>query len=186
MKKLLVCLMLISIAAMFTAASAADMSYQEIVDMAYALEQNTYTTDTYCLYGKIIRVDTAWSSKYQNITVTIAVEGREHMPIECYRLTGPGAADLKVGDTITVKGVLKNYKGLIEFDKGCVLLSVHSKVLPGDADSDGRVTPNDALLLLQHAAGWPVNPDTVNADISGDGSINVNDALKVLAQLAAQ
>ena len=186
MKKLLVYLMLIFITTMFTAASAADMTYQEIVDMAYALEQNTRTTDTYRLYGKIIRLDTEWSPVYQNITVTIAVEGREHMPIECYRLTGPGAADLKVGDTITVKGVLKNYKGLIEFDKGCVLLSVQSKVLPGDADSDGRVTPTDALLLLQHAAGWSVNPDTVSADISGDGRINVTDALKILAQLTAQ
>jgi hypothetical protein len=42
----------------------------------------------------------------------------------CYRLSGEGAADLQVGDTITVTGILKNYKGTIEFDAGCVLENV--------------------------------------------------------------
>ena len=40
----------------------------------------------------------------------------------CYRLTGEGAQNLKVGDQITVEGVLKNYKGTIQFDKGCKLV----------------------------------------------------------------
>ena len=29
-----------------------------------------------------------------------------------------------VGDTITVSGTIKNYKGTIEFDKGCTLDAV--------------------------------------------------------------
>ena len=47
-------------------------------------------------------------------------------PIQCYRLTGEGAENLQVGDAITVEGILKNYKGTIEFDKGCVLVPVDS------------------------------------------------------------
>ncbi len=71
--------------------------------------------------GVITNIDTAWSEDYQNITVTIVVAGLEDYPIMCYRLTGEGAKDLAVGDTITVTGLLKNYEGTIEFDKGCTL-----------------------------------------------------------------
>ena len=48
----------------------------------------------------------------------------EDNKIQCYRLAGEGAADLAVGDTITVTGTIKNYKGTIEFDKGCTLDAV--------------------------------------------------------------
>ena len=44
------------------------------------------------------------------------------MPIQCYRLTGEGADKLAEGDVITVSGVIKNYKGTIEFDKGCTFV----------------------------------------------------------------
>lgn len=44
--------------------------------------------------------------------------GLEDYLIQCYRLTGEGAKDLKEGDEITVTGILKNYKGTVEFDKG--------------------------------------------------------------------
>ena len=71
--------------------------------------------------GTISTIDTAWSEDYQNITVTIVVAGLESYPIMCYRLSGEGAKDLAVGDTITVTGILKNYKGTIEFDAGCTL-----------------------------------------------------------------
>ena len=71
--------------------------------------------------GTIVNIDTAWSEDYQNITVTIVVAGLENYPIMCYRLKGEGAKDLAVGDTITVTGSLKNYKGTIEFDAGCTL-----------------------------------------------------------------
>ena len=71
--------------------------------------------------GTIVNIDTAWSEDYQNITVTIVVAGLENYPIMCYRLKGEGAKDLAVGDTITVTGILKNYKGTIEFDAGCTL-----------------------------------------------------------------
>ena len=44
------------------------------------------------------------------------------MVVQCYRLTGDGVANLAVGDTITVAGTIKNYKGTVEFDKNCQLL----------------------------------------------------------------
>ena len=98
-----------------------------IVDAGYALADGEKLDGVYTLTGKIINVDTAWSSEYKNITVTIAVEGKEDKPIMCYRLTGDdldAVKKLAYGDTITVSGTLKNYKGTIEFDAGCKLLEV--------------------------------------------------------------
>ena len=98
------------------------MTYADIVDAAYTLEDGLAMDGTFRLYGTITKIDTPWSADYKNITVTIAVPGKEDKPIMCYRLKGDGAENLAVGDAITVEGVLKNYKGTIEFDAGCVLV----------------------------------------------------------------
>ena len=47
------------------------------------------------------------------------VGGLNDYAIQCFRLSGEGADKLAVGDVITVTGVIKNYKGTIEFDAGC-------------------------------------------------------------------
>ncbi len=103
-------------------ASLTGMSYGQIVDYAYTLVDGEKTQKEYRLFGTVVKIPTPWSEEYQNITVDIAVAGKEDMPVECYRLSGEGAADLKEGDQITVEGFIKNYKGLIEFDAGCKLI----------------------------------------------------------------
>ncbi len=103
-------------------ASLTGMSYAQIVDYAYTLVDGEKTVKTYRLFGTIVNIPTAYSEQYGNITVDIQIAGKEDMPIQCYRLKGEGAADLKVGDQITVEGYIKNYKGLIEFDAGCELI----------------------------------------------------------------
>ena len=72
--------------------------------------------------GTIVEIPTAYSADYKNITVNLVVGGLEDYVIQCYRLTGEGAENLAVGDTITVTGNIKNYKGTIEFDAGCTLV----------------------------------------------------------------
>ena len=93
----------------------------EIIDEAYALEEGAALAYEATLTGEIISVDTPYSADYKNITVSIIVEGRENKPIKCYRLKGDGCESLMPGDIITVSGIIKNYKGTIEFDQGCVL-----------------------------------------------------------------
>ena len=100
------------------------LTYTEIVDMAYALEDQASTEDTFRLYGTVASIDSEWSEKYGNITVTMVIGGLENYKIQCYRLAGEGADKLAVGDTITVNGIIKNYKGTIEFDQGCTLVAV--------------------------------------------------------------
>ena len=100
------------------------LTYAEIVDLAYALEDQASTEDAFRLFGVVSSIDTPWSEDYQNITVTIKVAGKEEQPIQCYRLKGEGAKDLADGDAITVEGILKNYKGTYEFDAGCILVGM--------------------------------------------------------------
>ncbi len=123
------------------------MTYQEIVALGYTLADGVALEDTYRLYGTVTSIDTAWSEDYQNITVTIAVDGCADQPIQCYRLKGEGAKDLKVGDKITVEGILKNYKGTIEFDAGCVLVGY------------GEHPSQAALLKAAFALGEGVSMD---------------------------
>lgn len=104
------------------------MSYEEIVDAAYALADGVAMEDTLRLYGTITEINTPWSEDYQNISVTIQVGDLADKPILCYRLKGDGAADLAVGDDITVEGIFKNYKGTIEYDAGCILVGMGEHV----------------------------------------------------------
>ena len=97
-------------------------SQKGYLDAAYALEDGAAMPNATALEGEIIAIDTAWSEQYGNITVTIVCDGKTEQPIMCYRLTGEGAATLAVGDKIGVYGTIKNYKGTIEFDKGCKLI----------------------------------------------------------------
>ena len=94
---------------------------QEIVDAAYELENGAVMDGTHTLTGLVTRVNTPYDTSYQNVTVTITVEGREDKPIMCFRMKGEGAELIEVGDTITVTGTIKNYNGTIEFDAGCTL-----------------------------------------------------------------
>lgn len=103
----------------------------EIVNAAFSLASNEALDGEFTLTGKITKIKTAYSADYNNITVIISTNDKE---IECFRLKGDGIATLEVGNTIQVKGTLKNYNGTVEFDSGCALLSV-------SADQGGTDTP---------------------------------------------
>lgn len=93
----------------------------KVVVAAYALAEGAAKSEPATITGVIASVDTEFNPKYGNVTVTIVVGGLEEYKIQCFRLGGEGADAIKVGDTITVTGILKNYKGTIEFDAGCTL-----------------------------------------------------------------
>ena len=69
----------------------------------------------------ISSVEKQWSEDYQNISVIIRIEGCGSKTVRCYGLTGEGVESLRVGDEITVTGVLKKYNGRVEFDNGCTI-----------------------------------------------------------------
>lgn len=103
-----------------------------IINEAYALKKGEKLPYPTTLTGEIISVEKQWSDDYQNITVTIAVEGCEKKPIRCYCLKGEDAKNLQEGDVITVTGILQNYSSRIEFDSGCILKSIETKESPDE------------------------------------------------------
>lgn len=118
---------------------AVNPTYEEIVLSAYTLADGEATPKAARLYGAVTAIPTEWSEKYGNITVNIQVGGMVDNPIQCYRLSGDGCAELKVGDSITVEGTIKNYKGTIEFDK---------PVLVGYGEIPDQSATVDAAYLL--------------------------------------
>lgn len=125
------------------ASLSAGKSDEDIVKEAYELEKDEVMDGVSTLTGVITMVKTPYDEGYQNITVIIQIGNLTDKRIECYRMKGDKAAELCVGDTITVTGTLKNYNGTIEFDAGCTL----DKVVPGE-----RVTaPTDPKEIVAAA-----------------------------------
>ena len=84
---------------------------------AYELEEGKALEGARQITGTIVSIPSAYSPDYGNITVNLQVGPLEEYVIQCYRLTG--GEDLQIGDVITVSGIIKDYKGTKEFDKGC-------------------------------------------------------------------
>lgn len=122
---------------------------EEIVNAGYGLEDGQILSagHKYTLTGVITSVDTAYDSNYKNVTVTIVVGGMTDKPIKVYRVKGEGADVIKVGDTITVTGVIKNYMGTIEFDQGCTLDS-YTVATPDPIDPPAT---GDMIIVLVSA-----------------------------------
>ncbi len=135
---------------------ATTLTPAEIVELAYGLGADATTSESYTLTGVISKINTAWSSQYSNITVTILVAGKEDKPIQCYRLKGTGADTLAVGDTITVTGTFINYKGnTVQFQQNCSLDSV---------DADAEVSAMAKIIIEKNALEVPT-------EIKENGSI---------------
>ena len=149
-------------------ASSLPTTPAEIVDAAYALEKGGKLDGTYTLTGKITSVDTAWSDQYKNITVTIAVEGKEDKPIQAFRLKGEGAEGLAVGDTITVTGEIINYadsseKGKVEFNSGCTVSNIVK------AEGTTPETPDTPDVPAPHTHAWDGGKVTKEATCKEEG-----------------
>ena len=125
-----------------------------IIDAAYGLQPGEYLDGTHTLTGTIVRIPTRYSSKYENITVVIEIPGCEDRPIQCFRLEGPGAEQLAVGDTISVTGALTNYDGTVEFDAGCQLdFFVKGENPPETEALSNNDDSKEAVALYIHTYG---------------------------------
>ncbi len=94
---------------------------KQIVKAAYALRDGESLPYKATLTGKITKIRYPYDAAYDNISVFMAIDGMSDKPIECYRLKGSGADKIGTGDTITVTGVITNYKGSVQFAQGCTL-----------------------------------------------------------------
>lgn len=99
-----------------------DMTDEDIVAAVYKMDSGMEMGEEITLTGKIVKIDSPYNPEYKNLSVIMQVGELAEQPILCFRLGGEGADTLKEGDEITVKGIIKNYKGTIEFDAGCALV----------------------------------------------------------------
>ena len=97
------------------------ISAEEVLKAAYALKDGEVLPQQATLRGVVKSIDELYDPDYKNLTCTIVVPGFEKYPIKCYRLKGEAAEKVVAGNIITVTGTIKNYKGTIEFDTGCVI-----------------------------------------------------------------
>ncbi|MBO5736733.1 MAG: hypothetical protein J6S04_02885 [Clostridia bacterium] len=95
---------------------------KRIMDEAYALATGESLPGTYTLTGTITYIYTDYTAS-KGICLYMDVLEPASREMYCYQLKGTGADIISEGDTITVQGTIKNYKGTVEFDKGCTLVS---------------------------------------------------------------
>ena len=99
----------------------------ELIDMIYALGKGDSLPVSVTLTGTVTTFEETYTEQYKNISVWMAVEGREDKPILAYRLKGDEVAEVAVGDTITVTGTPVHYvsssgTAKFEFASGCQLV----------------------------------------------------------------
>lgn len=127
-------------------AVAAPTDVAQLLQAAYALENGAQLPYQVTLTGTVTEIKDPFNPDYYNISVKIVVDGFENMPMVCYRMKGDDVANIAIGDTITVTGMVTNYNGLIEFNAGCRMTSRIS--------GGGEALPpsDDAQQILSDAA----------------------------------
>ena len=128
-----------------------------VLPLAYALASGAYLDGTYTLKGQIIEAG-SYNSQYGDISVTIAIEGYEDYPMYCYQIK-KDADKISLGDYIAVQGKIKNYQGLIEFEKpellaykeGTLAPSIDIEPKPGTGLAEGYdvITVEQALEIAK-------------------------------------
>ena len=113
-----------------------------VIPAAYALATGATLDGTYTLKGQIIEAG-KFNTADKDMSVTIVVEGYEDYPIYCYYLKNC-TPDVGVGDYVAVQGIIKNYKGTVEFERP-ELLAYEDGVLPPSID----ITPKPGTGLAQ-------------------------------------
>ena len=98
-----------------------------VLPLAYALASGAYLDGTYTLKGQIISA--SYNSQYGDISLTFVIEGFEDYPMYCYQIK-KDADKIDLGDYIVVQGKIKNYQGLIEFEKPDLLAYKEGTLAP--------------------------------------------------------
>ncbi len=93
---------------------------EEILAAAGALQEGEALEGEFTLTGTVVEI-VKYNEKYQDVNLYIEVNGTR---LYCYGLKGTDLgidmSKVAVGDTVSVTGVIKNYKGTVEFDKAQV------------------------------------------------------------------
>ena len=105
-----------------------------VADARDAIDANAGLTDVYAT-GIVTAIPTAWSAEHSNITFNFVDNSGDENFLQAYRCVSTDAADastVAVGDIVVVKGTLKKYNTIYEFNAGCQLVSLTHSGTPAD------------------------------------------------------
>jgi len=119
---------------------AKEATISEIISLASLLEDKAKLEGNYKTTGAVTKIDTPYDSQYKNITFTISDGTNE---ILCYRTKGDQAANVAVGNTITLAGEVQNYSGTIEF----VYATIIQRTGESGGNGGGEVTPEPGTVV---------------------------------------
>lgn len=104
--------------------------------------------------------------------------------LTCETVVDGDSNTLKPRDTGTTRVMVMLDNGVYTVFTVTVLDPGNSAdALPGDVNVDKTVDNQDALLILQHIAGWGVDIHDFNADVNADGSVTIDDAMLIFQKV---
>lgn len=154
----------------------------DIVDAAFALATGASLEGNKTLTGEVSQIITEYSSEFDNVSVNIIVldgQGAERT-LYCYRMKGDDAATVEVGDTITVTGKIKNYKGTVEFDSGCTFVTVSKAGGDYAIKTFAGYASGDVAILVRQEGKTTVSAVTGGKDYNAYALIVCNADGKVI------
>lgn len=119
----------------------------DVIDAAYELEVGRALGGLFTMTG--IVTGYTFNATYGDANITIVVEGSEDQPMYCYQAKGNAAANVEIGDTVTVKGMIKNHQGTVEFDNPRILEHVEGSIEDLPAETDPATILNMAYELAE-------------------------------------
>ncbi len=132
--------------------------YEAIMDEAESLDYGESMDGYYELSGTITSVETEYSAS-KGVCLYFDVDEPQNRSIYCYQLKGDGADIVDVGDWIRVSGSIKNYYGIIEFDKNSILLEYEispENILP-DSASDPYKYVSESEFYMNYTVATDAN-----------------------------
>lgn len=123
----------------------------KILAAAFALKPGDSLSQEVSLTGKVVNIETAYDANFQNVTVNISVDGKT---LKCYRMKGAAAAQIKEGDTITVKGYITNYSGNVQFGQGCEVTKRTAGAAAGPETNQDKILKEAFALAPGQALGY--------------------------------
>ncbi len=122
-------------------------SVADVIDAAYELEPGRALGGLFTMTG--IVTGYTFNAVYGDANITIVVEGSEDQPMYCYQAKGNAAANVEIGDTVTVKGMIKNHQGTVELDNPRILDHVKGSIEDLPAETDPATILNKAYALAE-------------------------------------
>ena len=119
----------------------------DVINAAYELEPGRALGGLFTMTGVVVGY--TYNTLYGDANVTISVEGCEDKPMYCYQAKGQEAGNIQIGDTITVKGMIKNHQGTVELDNPRILSRVEGSLDDLPAETDPATILNAAYALAE-------------------------------------